>query len=228
MAFMAVCGTAEAGLLDDDNDLGQTIQAMRSAIGAHPRVLRIEVDPKFVTIEAQDPNNHNHINRWRCADRLFGFIPFHWVMGPEAVEPQLLNPDLEANLFDLDGISFFSDDQSNGGNPATFDLSSDGVSRAAITFSFNAQGPRFGVAELVSLNEQKIAALEADAIKRLSGNKQVYLESVSIGAHLIVRRAGARAIEVRVRDIPEDSATAEYGWIVYDFDGRPLDSAKGW
>jgi hypothetical protein len=65
-------------------------------------------------------------------------------------------------------------------------------------------------------------------MKRLGGNKQVYLESISIGAHLIVRTAGARAIEVRVRDIPEDSARAEYGWIVYDFSGRPLDSAKGW
>jgi hypothetical protein len=65
-------------------------------------------------------------------------------------------------------------------------------------------------------------------MKRLGGNKQVYLESVSIGAHLFVHKAGARAIEVRVRDIPEDSVSAEYGWIVYDFDGRPLDSAKGW
>jgi hypothetical protein len=60
-------------------------------------------------------------------------------------------------------------------------------------------------------------------MKRFSRNKQVYLESISIGAHIIVRKAGARAIEVRVRDIPQDSARAEYAWIVYDFDGRALD-----
>ena len=519
LTFMVVCGTAEAGLLDDDNALVQTIQALRSSIGDHPRILRVEVAPNFVTIEAQDPNNHNHVNRWQCADRVLGFIPMHWVTGPQPVDlGSLLNPDVEANLFDLDAVAFsatkkltkaaierahlqdaavitrmeivrqtyilpkpssgdvrwtlhiatgrenaevvanaggdiigadlsntqraktlnlfkepepivdvatafrdtvgsdpvltsvgidtqnvsfvtniadnrlgklggglaqvasygwdlsglksrfptidtsamiknstmaptaapFSvndvdwtiigklekdalakvnlsqaqitglkvgrsssqpgqailawtikitdgdgeetsviadtkgaiqrvvlpesrrpklvwtepatlanaiarigttfgpntkiasivaddrggritiDDSSNGGNPATFDLSGDGVSRASMTFTLNSTGPRFGVADLTSFTEQKIAALEADAMKRLGGNKQVYLESVSIGAHIIVRKAGARAIEVRVRDIPQDSVSAEYGWIVYDFDGRPLDSAKGW
>jgi hypothetical protein len=38
-----------------------------------------------------------------------------------------------------------------------------------------------------------------------------------------VRKAGAHAIEVRVRDVPEDSARAEYGWIVFDFEGHVLD-----
>jgi hypothetical protein len=40
-----------------------------------------------------------------------------------------------------------------------------------------------------------------------------------------VRQAGAHAIEVRVRDIPEDSVRANYAWIVYDFSGRLLDSS---
>jgi hypothetical protein len=106
IAFMVVCGSAEAGLLDDENELGQTIQALRSTIGAHPRILRIEVDPNLVTIEAQDPNNHNHVNRWRCTDRVLGIIPMHWVTGPQPVQLQLVNPDLEANLFDLDAVAF--------------------------------------------------------------------------------------------------------------------------
>jgi len=115
------------------------------------------------------------------------------------------------------------DDPANGGRPATFDLSADGVTRAAITFSFASTGPRFGVADLALLTEQKIATLEAEALKKLGESKTVYLESVSIGPHPFVRSAGARAIEVRVRDAPEDSVRAEYGWIVYDFDGRVLD-----
>src|SRR6202167_5589852 len=107
LTFMVVCGTAEAGLLDDDNALDQTIQALRSSIGAHPRILRVEVTPNFVTIEAQDPNNHNHVNRWQCADRVLGFIPMHWVTGPQPVDlGSLLNPDVEANLFDLDAVAF--------------------------------------------------------------------------------------------------------------------------
>ena len=76
------------------------------------------------------------------------------------------------------------------------------------------------------LNEHKLAALEADALKTLGASRQAYLESVTIGAHPFVRQAGAHAIEVRVRDIPEDSARANYAWIVYDFNGRALDSSK--
>jgi hypothetical protein len=115
------------------------------------------------------------------------------------------------------------DDPANGDRPVTFDLSPDGVTRAGITFSLDSMGPRFGVADLASLTEQKFATLEAEALKKLGENKKVYLESVSIGPHPFVRDAGARAIEVRVRDVPEDSVRAEYGWIVYDFDGRVLD-----
>jgi hypothetical protein len=46
--------------------------------------------------------------------------------------------------------------------------------------------------------------LQADALKRLSGGRTASLESVTLGAHPFVQRAGAR-------------------WIVYDFSGRVLD-----
>jgi hypothetical protein len=118
------------------------------------------------------------------------------------------------------------EDPTHGSQPATLEFSADGVSRATISFSLEAMGPRFGVAELAALNEQKLAALEADALKTLGANRQAYLESVTLGAHPLVRQAGAYAIEVRVQDIPEDSARANYAWIVYDFNGRALDSSK--
>jgi hypothetical protein len=60
-------------------------------------------------------------------------------------------------------------------------------------------------------------------MKRLGGRKTVYLESVTLGAHPFVQKAGAHAIEVRVRNIPQDSVQAQYGWAVYDFSGRILD-----
>ena len=115
------------------------------------------------------------------------------------------------------------DDPAHGGQAETFDFTDDGVSRAGISFSLDSMGPRFGVADLAALNEQKLSALQADAFKRLSGARKAYLESVTIGAHPFVRQAGAHAIEIRLRDIPEDSAKAEYAWIVYDFSGRVLD-----
>ncbi len=58
---------------------------------------------------------------------------------------------------------------------------------------------------------------------KLGAQRTVYLESITIGAHPFLRKAGAHAIEVRVRDVPEDSATAGYGWIVFDFEGHVLD-----
>jgi hypothetical protein len=76
----------------------------------------------------------------------------------------------------------------------------------------------------LSLNEQKLASLQAEALKRLGAQKTAYMESVSIGAHPLVRQGGAHAIEVRVRDLAEDSAQAHYAWIVFDFEGRVLDS----
>jgi mandelate racemase/muconate lactonizing enzyme-like protein len=118
------------------------------------------------------------------------------------------------------------DDPANGGQASTFEFSSDGVVRASISFSLDSMGPRFSVADLAPLNQEKIAALEADALRKLASSRQVYLESVTIGAHPFVSRAGAHAIEVRVRDIAEDSVRANYAWIVYDFGGRALDSSK--
>jgi hypothetical protein len=115
------------------------------------------------------------------------------------------------------------DDSAHGGQAATFDFTGDGVSRAGISFSLDSMGPRFGVADLAALNAQKLAALQADAFKRLSGSRTAYLESITIGAHPFVRQAGARAIEIRLRDVPEDSVKAEYAWIVYDFGGHVLD-----
>ena len=106
VTFMVACGSAEASFVDNETELGLAIPELRSAIGNHPRVLKIEVDPNVVTIEAQDPRNLNHVNRWRCVNRVLGFIPLRWVIGPEAVDLQLLDPDLEANLFDLDAVAF--------------------------------------------------------------------------------------------------------------------------
>lgn len=106
VTFMVACGSAVASFVDDETELGQAIPALRSVIDNHPRVLKIEVDPNVIAIEAQDPHNLKHVNRWRCVNRVLGFIPMRWVTGPEAVDLQLLDPDLEANLFDLDAVAF--------------------------------------------------------------------------------------------------------------------------
>jgi hypothetical protein len=65
VTFMVACGSAEASFFDNETELGLAISELRSAIGNDPRVLKIEVDPNVVTIEAQDPRHISHVNRWR-------------------------------------------------------------------------------------------------------------------------------------------------------------------
>jgi hypothetical protein len=128
--------------------------------------------------------------------------------------------------FDDRGGRITLDDPSQGGRAATFDVSPDTFTRATISFSFDAMGPRFAVGDIAALDAPKIAAMQAEAMNRLGTQRTAWLESVRIGAHPFVGRAGARAIEVRLRDLAEDSAQAHYAWIVFDFDGRVLDSSR--
>ena len=103
----ATPGRAEANYLDDITAFNKAISQLRSAIGDHARVLQITADPEGVEVEAQDPHNLSHIDRWR-----YGVVTYFHLLstnqrsGPDAVEPQLVNPDIEANLFDLDAIDF--------------------------------------------------------------------------------------------------------------------------
>lgn len=129
-------------------------------------------------------------------------------------------------VFDNRGGRITVEDTANGGAPATFNFSADGVARASISFSLDSNGPRFSTGDLTGLDEKRLAALQDEAMKRLAGRKPAYLESVSIGAHPFVQAAGARAIEIRLRDRAQDLAQAQYAWIVFDFTGRPLDLSK--
>jgi len=129
-------------------------------------------------------------------------------------------------VFEEGGGRITVDDPANGGRPATYDFSQDTVARASISFSLDAMGPRFAVSDLAALDEKKLAGIENEAMRRLAGNGPAYLESLTIGAHPFVRKAGAHAIEVRLRDRVQDSVQAHYAWIVFDFDGRPLDFVK--
>ena len=115
------------------------------------------------------------------------------------------------------------DDKGNTGKATTFDLTGDGISRSPFSFSLESTGPRFTLSDIAGFNEAKIVALETAAREKITLGKPAWLESVTIGPHPFVQSAGARAIEVRFRDIAVDSAKAEYCWIVFDFDGHVLD-----
>ncbi|MGN6748599.1 MAG: hypothetical protein ACTHJS_08405, partial [Xanthobacteraceae bacterium] len=182
-------------------------------------VTRVFADTKGTITRVLLPQSRRPKIDWRDPAALAGaIVRIGAIFGPDARIASIVADEREARIT--------LDDPVHGGQPATFEFSGDGVTRATISFSLESMGPRFAIVDLAALNEQKLAALEADALKKLGGLKQVYLESVTIGAHPFVRQAGAHAIEVRLRDVPEDSVRANYAWIVYDFSGRALDWSK--
>jgi hypothetical protein len=105
--LLASGGSARASFIDDGPTFNLAISVLRGAIGAHARVLKIEGDGNGIEIEAQDPRNPHHVDRWRYGIiNYLGMIPLRRLSGPDAVDPTLINPDLEANLFDLDAVQF--------------------------------------------------------------------------------------------------------------------------
>ena len=72
---------------------------------SHPaKILGLEIRPLELTIELQDPASPRHIDAW--VDQINTTAVVRWLSpealsGPRAVEPTLLNPDLDANLFEF-------------------------------------------------------------------------------------------------------------------------------
>lgn len=91
----------------EDADGIATGIARLAADGAIARAVSIRIQPDEIYIEAQDPQKRRHINGWRLV-RSTAFKRLNWdtVRGPEPVQPNLINPNLDENLFDLADIDF--------------------------------------------------------------------------------------------------------------------------
>ena len=107
VAMLAGCRFGETvSFFDEDTAIAQAIGTFRERIGAPVHVLNVSITPDDVTIRAQDPNNRSRVDEWRL-DRVH-VVAVNWdrVSGPSPYPLTLINPDLEANLFDLDEIDF--------------------------------------------------------------------------------------------------------------------------
>lgn len=89
-----------ATFFEEEGAIARAVEAL-AAKGGFTRVLSIDVSADEVRIEAQDPANLRHINRWRISRHNVSSFNWEATGGPEPVELNLVNPDLEANLFDL-------------------------------------------------------------------------------------------------------------------------------
>jgi hypothetical protein len=91
---------------DEDNAIERAVASLKARIGAPVRVLELTIGPDHVTIGAQDPANRNRIDQWRLERMNVAWINWDRTSGPSPYEVTLVNPDLEANLFDLDEVDF--------------------------------------------------------------------------------------------------------------------------
>jgi len=106
-ALLALWGPAEAAtLFDDAHAIADAVARIREGIGGPVRALSLTIHGDAITIRAQDPRDHRHVDEWRLAQRHLAFLQWDKLSGPTPVEPDLINPDLEANLFDLDEVDF--------------------------------------------------------------------------------------------------------------------------
>jgi hypothetical protein len=128
--------------------------------------------------------------------------------------------------FDDRGGHIVIEDPSNGGQLASFDFTATGVQRASITMSMNPGGKRFRIADIASLNAGRLASLEQAAMKKLTAHKKGYLNNLTIGSNVFDPQAGAKAVDIYVRDIPVNSAQANYAWALYSFEGKYIDGTS--
>jgi hypothetical protein len=107
LVLLAGCRFGGAiSFFEEDNAIEQAVAAIRARVGSPVHVLNVSISPDDVTIRVQDQNNRNRIEEWRL-DRMH-VVAIGWdrLSGPSPYQLTLINPDLEANLFDLDEIDF--------------------------------------------------------------------------------------------------------------------------
>jgi hypothetical protein len=107
LLFLAGCRLGDPGPMFLDADTLQAqVARIKEAIGGKVRVLRVEIASAELTIRAQDPANRSHVNEWRAARMSLAGFTWERLSGPSPVRLDLINRDLEANLFGLDEIDF--------------------------------------------------------------------------------------------------------------------------
>jgi hypothetical protein len=98
--------------LAEEHGVKRGVDLLREMLGPKARIFSVEVLHNRISVLAQDPLNNRRIEAWRLEKRSYrGIINWESVVGPEAARPTLINPDLEANLFDLAEVNIEAADQ---------------------------------------------------------------------------------------------------------------------
>jgi len=90
---------------DEEGAIARAVEALHAKVGFE-RILSIDITESDIRVEAQDPFNNRHVNMWTISKQHLGKLNWESTAGPEPTALNLVNPDLEANLFDLKDVDF--------------------------------------------------------------------------------------------------------------------------
>jgi hypothetical protein len=98
------------GFLSEPNAIKDGMAAILEKTGPRVRAFSVEIAVDRMTLLAQDAGNRRRIQEWRFETVEGVFRSGKEVAGPFEPQPALINPDLEANLFDLAEVDFAAAD----------------------------------------------------------------------------------------------------------------------
>jgi hypothetical protein len=95
----------EVTFFEDESGIAKAVEALRAA-GGLERALSISITEMQVRIEAQDPGRVQHVNKWVRERHRIGSFYWDATSGPDPVELNLIDKDLDANLFNFSAVDF--------------------------------------------------------------------------------------------------------------------------
>ncbi|MFI4995493.1 MAG: hypothetical protein ACHQAQ_06885 [Hyphomicrobiales bacterium] len=154
-----LAGTQRAKTLDLFNEpelVANAAAEFRAVLGGGPVLTAVGIDAKTVSLATNMrvvlPERLRPKIDWRDPAALAGAVSrIGKIFGQDA--------SIASIVADERGGRITIDDKANGGRPATFELSGDGATPAAISFSLESMGPRFSVADLAPLTEGELATV---------------------------------------------------------------------
>lgn len=89
----------------EDKAIEQAFAMLKERMGTSKvRALSVTITPGEVALRAQDPKDKRHVDEWRVSRMSMAGISWERQSGPSPVKLELINPNLEDNLFDLDSV----------------------------------------------------------------------------------------------------------------------------
>ena len=103
--LLAACSRKPAPTLFESNVATAAVQQITAKLRRPVRVLEIEITPYSLSMQVQDPAAPTHVDEYRYSQVNLVFFHHTSVSGPRAVQPQLINPKLAENLFNLEEVN---------------------------------------------------------------------------------------------------------------------------